>query len=106
MTMPLPLNAACRCVCTRPRASGYDGRRVSTTRNRVLTKCTGYTYDDFGRTLTVPSVDAGGQGVLTLGYYTNDLVQSVTGTARGVCQILCVSSCDGHELIASLMLPP
>jgi YD repeat-containing protein len=35
---------------------------------------TGYSYDDFGRTLGVPSVDAGGNGALTIGYYTNDLV--------------------------------
>jgi RHS repeat-associated protein len=44
---------------------------------------TGYTYDDFGRTWTVPSVDAGGGGALTLGYYTNDLVQQVAGTVAG-----------------------
>ena len=44
---------------------------------------TGYTYDDFGRTLTVPSADAGGQGTLTPGYYTNDLVQQIAGILAG-----------------------
>lgn len=44
----------------------------------------GYSYDDFGRTLTVPSVDAGGSAALTLGYYTNDLAQSVSQTVGGV----------------------
>ena len=44
----------------------------------------GYSYDDFGRTLAVPSVDAGGDGSLTLGYYTNDLAQSVSQTVAGV----------------------
>jgi RHS repeat-associated protein len=44
---------------------------------------TGYSYDDFGRTTGVPSVDAGGNGALTLGYYTNDLVQQVAGTVAG-----------------------
>jgi RHS repeat-associated protein len=45
---------------------------------------TGYSYDDFGRTLTVPSQDAGGQTGVQLGYYTNDLVQSISGTLAGV----------------------
>lgn len=44
---------------------------------------TGYSYDDFGRTLSVPSSDAAGQGTLALGYYTNDLVQTITGTIGG-----------------------
>jgi RHS repeat-associated protein len=44
---------------------------------------TGYSYDDFGRTLTVPSADAGGSGDVTLGYYANDLVQQISGTVDG-----------------------
>jgi RHS repeat-associated protein len=38
----------------------------------------GYSYDAFGRTLTVPSADAGGAGDLSLGYYTNDMVHTQT----------------------------
>jgi RHS repeat-associated protein len=36
----------------------------------------GYQYDAFGRTTTVPSVDALGAGDLTLTYYDNDMVAS------------------------------
>jgi len=52
----------------------------------------GYTYDGFGRTTTVPGRDAGGLGTqasgtrpdLTAGYYTTDLVASLTqaGTTK------------------------
>ncbi|WP_018640491.1 DNRLRE domain-containing protein [Parafrankia elaeagni] len=38
---------------------------------------TGYTYDLFGRTTTVPAADAGGTAV-TVGYHVNDLVASQT----------------------------
>lgn len=39
----------------------------------------GYTFDDAGRTLTVPAADTtAGGGDMTLAYYTNDLVRSVT----------------------------
>jgi RHS repeat-associated protein len=38
----------------------------------------GYSYDAFGRTLTVPSADAGGAGDLSLGYYTNGMVHTQT----------------------------
>jgi RHS repeat-associated protein len=69
-------------------SGGCTGSGTPTTVNHSYDQAdritdTGYTYDDFGRTLTVPSVDAGGQGALTLGYYTNDLVQSVSGTVSG-----------------------
>lgn len=43
----------------------------------------GYSYDDFGRTLNVPSAEAGGNGDITLGYYTNDLVHTIIGTIDG-----------------------
>ena len=39
---------------------------------------TGYNYDAFGNTVTVPSVDAGGNGNLTVSYYANDLAASET----------------------------
>jgi RHS repeat-associated protein len=38
----------------------------------------GYVYDTWGRTTTVPSVDAGGSGNLTVGYYANDMVRSMS----------------------------
>jgi RHS repeat-associated protein len=38
---------------------------------------TGYTYDNLGRTLTMPATDAGGTDT-SVGYYTNDLVASQT----------------------------
>jgi RHS repeat-associated protein len=37
-----------------------------------------YTYDAFGRTTTVPAVDAGGQALTNLGYYVDDRVQAMT----------------------------
>jgi RHS repeat-associated protein len=69
-------------------SGGCTGSGTPTTVNHSYDQAdritdTGYAYDDFGRTQTVPSVDTGGQGALTLGYYTNDLVQSVTGTVSG-----------------------
>jgi RHS repeat-associated protein len=39
---------------------------------------TGYTYDKFGRTLTVPSADLTGGATLATGYYSNDMVASET----------------------------
>jgi RHS repeat-associated protein len=45
---------------------------------------TGYSYDDFGRTTALPAAaDGGGNGAVTLGYYTNDLAQSIAGTVAG-----------------------
>ena len=37
---------------------------------------TGYTYDAFGRTLTVPAADVTGGAAMSLGYFTNDMVRS------------------------------
>jgi RHS repeat-associated protein len=71
-----------------PTSGGCTGSGTPTTVTHTYDQAdrltdAGYTYDDFGRTLTVPSVDAGGNGALTLGYYANDLVQSVAGTVAG-----------------------
>ncbi|MGV9310532.1 RHS repeat-associated core domain-containing protein [Nonomuraea sp. NPDC003727] len=38
----------------------------------------GYTYDAFGRTAVLPAVDTAGTADLTIGYYANDLVSSMT----------------------------
>lgn len=52
---------------------------------------TGYTYDDLGRTLTVPAADAHGiaghvtdTGTLTLGYYVNDMAASQNQGSAGI----------------------
>jgi RHS repeat-associated protein len=41
---------------------------------------TGYTYDNLGRTLTTPAADTapGATGALTSGYFTNDMIASMT----------------------------
>ena len=72
-----------------PTSGACTGSGTPTTENHSYDQAdritdTGYSYDDFGRTWTVPSVDAGGSGALTLGYYTNDLAQSVSQTVAGV----------------------
>ncbi len=41
----------------------------------------GYSYDDFGNTTTVPSVDAGSGGALSIGYYSNNLVNTISQTS-------------------------
>lgn len=51
-------------------SSGYD------TADRVTDS--GYSYDAFGRTLTVPSAQVDGKGNLTIGYFANDMVASLT----------------------------
>ena len=38
----------------------------------------GYAYDAFGRTTSVPAVDAGGTGALTATYFANDLASTIT----------------------------
>ncbi|MFI5935384.1 RHS repeat-associated core domain-containing protein [Actinoplanes sp. NPDC051494] len=38
----------------------------------------GYTYDDLGRTLTLPGADARGGADASLTYYTNDMARSIT----------------------------
>jgi RHS repeat-associated protein len=38
----------------------------------------GYVYDAFGRTTTVPQADAGGSSNMTATFYVNDLAQSIT----------------------------
>lgn len=38
----------------------------------------GYTYDAFGQTTSVPQDDAGGTGTMAISYYTNGIARSVT----------------------------
>jgi RHS repeat-associated protein len=50
----------------------------------------GYSYDDLGRTLTVPAADVAdtGGGDVTIGYYTNDLARSITQGANATVSTL------------------
>lgn len=70
-------------------APGADGACQTTTQalskintydtaNRI--RNTGYTYDDLGRTLTTPAADTapGGVGPLTMTYFADDMVKSLT----------------------------
>ncbi|WP_370021698.1 DNRLRE domain-containing protein [Planotetraspora sp. GP83] len=72
-------------LATYPAASGgacsTSTTATTTTRtydigDRVTTS--GYSYDNFGRTTAVPAGDAGGVSSLTVGYYANDMVASLS----------------------------
>ncbi|MGH2906321.1 MAG: RHS repeat-associated core domain-containing protein [Solirubrobacterales bacterium] len=69
---------------TRPEpSSGCDWSGAGTTQSNTFDNAdrlrnSGYTYDAFGRTTTVPQADAGGGSNVTSTYYVNDLAQSVT----------------------------
>ncbi|HUR05742.1 MAG TPA: RHS repeat-associated core domain-containing protein, partial [Nonomuraea sp.] len=58
------------------KASSFD------TADRITN--TGYVYDTFGRTTTVPAADVTGGANLTIGYHANDMVASLTqsGTTK------------------------
>ncbi|GGQ83753.1 hypothetical protein GCM10010166_62420 [Couchioplanes caeruleus subsp. azureus] len=67
---------------------GCQGSTIATQRtwqydaaDRVVNS--GYSYDDLGRTLTVPSADtANGAGDTSIGYFTNDMVRTITQGTR------------------------
>ncbi|GIF01560.1 hypothetical protein Ari01nite_90240 [Paractinoplanes rishiriensis] len=68
---PAPGGGCQTSTATVTRTLTYD------TADRATTS--GYAYDALGRTTTVPSADtSNGAGNLTVGYYTNDLVRSIT----------------------------
>jgi RHS repeat-associated protein len=62
---------------TCPTAGGSTTTRTYDAADRAT--LTGYTYDPFGRTTTIPAADTPTGTQTTLGYYVNDLVHS-TGT--------------------------
>ncbi len=63
-------DGGCQTTSTSTTGTSYDSADRDTD--------TGYTYDAFGRTLTVPSADVAGGEDLSLGYYANDMVATQT----------------------------
>ncbi|HST82477.1 MAG TPA: DNRLRE domain-containing protein [Kineosporiaceae bacterium] len=67
-------DGSCQSATSTTDSSSYDAADRATT--------TGYEYDKFGRTTTVPSTDASGGSTVTTGYYSNDMVASQTQATR------------------------
>ncbi|MFI5935066.1 RHS repeat-associated core domain-containing protein [Actinoplanes sp. NPDC051494] len=77
-----------------PRNWAYD------TADRVTSS--GYTYDDLGRTLTVPAADAGsGAGDVTNTYYANDMVRSITQGAAHATYTLDVTTSRNRAYVVT-----
>ncbi|WP_285780580.1 DNRLRE domain-containing protein [Microtetraspora sp. NBRC 13810] len=57
---------------TTPSVQRYDYDQA----DRVIN--TGYSYDSLGRTSNIPATDVTGTGAVSIGYFTNDLVASLT----------------------------
>jgi RHS repeat-associated protein len=73
-------DGGCQTANTTTKTTSYDTADRDTD--------SGYTYDTFGRTLTVPAADVTGAGVLNVGYYANDLVATQTQGAKAKAFVL------------------
>ncbi|MFT4048541.1 MAG: RHS repeat-associated core domain-containing protein [Solirubrobacterales bacterium] len=62
--------------------TGTPTTKTNTFDNADRITNSGYVYDAFGRTTTVPQADAGGTGAMTASYYVNDLARSVTQNGK------------------------
>jgi RHS repeat-associated protein len=62
------------------KTSAYDSADRATT--------TGYSYDAFGRTTAIPATDTPAGLATTVGYYTNDLVNTITTNATTLTYLL------------------